>query len=111
MITHVDNLPCVNIDEARVWTRHIPCPHAHDGKCTRCAEGRTGYTFRWYSVLWGEGYQRMRAPYTWDPTADVPGLDGMDDDKRSTFTGNVMSSHGVITEASRNRPQLVFVEQ
>jgi hypothetical protein len=35
--------------------------------CARCASGRGGYQFRWYSPRWGEAYRRNRRPGSWEP--------------------------------------------
>ena len=35
--------------------------------CARCASGRGGYQFRWYSPRWGEAYRRTRRPGSWEP--------------------------------------------
>ena len=43
----------------------IPCPRGT--RCKRCSEGRAGYTFRWFSSLWLEGYMQLRRDDTWLP--------------------------------------------
>ena len=43
----------------------IPCPRGTI--CKRCREGRAGYTFRWFSVLWLDRYLYWRRDGTWLP--------------------------------------------
>ena len=54
-----------DLNTSNQWTNLITCPHEYDGRCRRCAERRSGYTFRWISPLWADAYVRMRAPDTW----------------------------------------------
>jgi hypothetical protein len=37
--------------------------------CSRCAEGKGGYQFRWYCVRWEAGYLRLKRP---NPDVWVP---------------------------------------
>ena len=68
----------------------IPCPRPLF--CQRCREGRAGYTFRWFSVLWLDRYLYWRRDGTWlpgDPEGYRTTLRG-----QRGFEGEILSSRG-----------------
>ena len=98
-----------DLDTSNQWTKLITCPHESDGRCRRCAEGRSGYTFRWLSPFWADAYDRLRAKGSWavgDPEHHSTVYLGQE------FTGNLMlatgritaSSHSGLAEAAARRP-------
>ena len=89
----VDGLPtihhCPGVPFPDVRVIEIPCPRGVS--CKRCREGRTGYTFRWFSCLWLGSYKSWRQDGTWLP-GDPEGYratQGFQD-----FSGEILSSHG-----------------
>ena len=83
----INDCPEVPFPDARVI--EIPCPRGMS--CRRCREGRTGYTFRWFSCLWLDNYTSWRRDRTWLP--------GDPEDYRTTrgfqdFSGEILSSRG-----------------
>ena len=42
--------------------------------CSRCAEGRGGYMFRWYHPAWEAAYLRGRRDGAWTPVTDGHGV-------------------------------------
>ena len=92
-----------DLDTSNQWTKLITCPHESDGRCRRCAEGRSGYTFRWLSPLWADAYVKKRAPGSWavgDPEHHNTVYLGQE------FAGNLMLSTGVIMDSDVRRPGL-----
>jgi hypothetical protein len=77
----------------------VDCPG--DGSwCTRCQENRSGYTFRWFSILWMEDYEKHRRIGTWAPgdpenTFRSP---------TSRFTGDLLNSKGERVKSSEPSP-------
>ena len=44
------------------------CPGGGPGGwCPRCRDGKGGFVFRWYSVLWNDRYCELAAPHCWRP--------------------------------------------
>ena len=68
----------------------IPCPRGTI--CKRCREGRAGYTFRWFSVLWLDRYLYWRRDGTWLP-GDPEGYRATRLGQRG-FEGEILSSRG-----------------
>lgn len=92
-LTMIHHVPTVPSDIQTLPTVRIECPGA-DAWCKRCTEGRLGYTFRWYSVLWHDEYMRMKAPHAWrpgDPENIVP-----DETYGPNFTGNLVNARGEL---------------
>ena len=64
------------IDHKSSWSSLVPepmCAHVANKRicaradCRRCMEGKGGYIFRWYSVLWHEGYCKHACIGAWKP--------------------------------------------
>ena len=97
-VTHLDLppwFPVTRLDTTDDWTKLVTCPHAEDGRCKRCAVGRSGYTFRWLSPYWVDEYDRRRGLYSWSP--------GDDEYSKNvhlgpTFTGKPMDAIGQILD-------------
>ena len=57
--------------------------HCEQKGCQRCAIGRAGYTFRWFSALWRDDYLKFCRDGSWVPgnlgsRSWVPGWDSRD---------------------------------
>ena len=62
------------IDHKSPWSSLVPEPICAQKKhacaragCRRCMEGKGGYMFRWYSVLWQERYCELACIGAWKP--------------------------------------------
>jgi len=84
--------------------RNVTCP---EPGCQRCVTGRWGYTFRWYSPLWSETYEKIARPGSWKPgqsETEFPSISTWDHKKPSTWHPNAalrgfpMDSHGNIKQ-------------
>ena len=81
------------------FLQDVDCPGTLEGWCARCAQGRSGYTFRWSSPLWADAYDRIRRPDSWghgDPEGIIEATpyDPM-------FTGNLIDCKGVLLAPRR----------
>jgi hypothetical protein len=87
-IQHCGSLPSLPVAEDMPIT-FVHCPG--DGSwCTRCQNNLYGYTFRWFSILWMQDYEKLRRKGTWTPgdpenTFRSP---------ISSFTGELLNSKG-----------------
>ena len=74
----------------------VPCPRGEN--CWRCSSRKSGYTFRWFSLLWLDGYKDLRGPGSWLP-GEAEGV-------RTTLLGE----YGFQGEIINGRGQLVVEE-
>ncbi len=70
---------------------HIDCP-LPGGVCYRCTIGKSGLTFRWFSVLWKDEYMRRQEPMSWKPGDEEGVWPGIEYGPR--FTGDLIDAFG-----------------
>ena len=97
----VDGLPIIEHCPAMPLSvpdnlKEVPCPRGKN--CWRCSSRKSGYTFRWFSLLWLDDYKALRGPGTWLP-GDAEGV-------RTTLLGE----YGFQGEIITGRGQLVVEE-
>ena len=105
----VDGLPvivhCPEIPTPDDKLIEIPCPRGNS--CKRCSEGRSGYTFRWFSRLWLVTYMHWRRDGTWAP-GDPEGY-RVTPRVLGGFSGELLDSRGnLIVDEVMEEPQPTF---